>query len=347
MFENLPKSYIIAEVGVNHEGCIETAFKQIEQAKNAGASAVKFQAYKAGKLAAKDSPYYWELGSEPTKSQYELFKKYDSFDQVHYEQLAVFCKNLNIDFACTPFDVDCLPWLVKLMPFIKIASADLTNDILLDAVSAYQKPIVLSLGASTFAETDRALEILSNGCSEIVLMHCVLNYPTKPQNAFLERINIIQERYGANYLVGYSDHISPDSAGDDQIIVSRTLGVKIFEKHFTHDKSLPGNDHYHSMDQGDLANLRKRLDSVDLMLNESYSETEFLMSQDSAIKNARRSLYYSRDIDAGSIIKIDDFIPKRPGTGLEVKFYGSLVGKKLAVDVKGDDMVDLNHYQSV
>ncbi len=347
MFKNLNKSYIIAEIGVNHEGSIETACKQIEQAKNAGASAVKFQAYKAGKLAAKVSPSYWDLKSEPTKSQYELFKKYDSFEQAHYEKLADFCKKLNIDFACTPFDVDCLPWLVNLMPFIKIASADLTNDILLDAVSGYKKPIVLSLGASSLEETDRAIGILSNGCSEIVLMHCVLNYPTKPHNAFLERINIIQERYAANHLIGYSDHIPPDSAGDDQIIVSRALGVKIFEKHFTHDKSLSGNDHYHSMDQADLANLRKRLDCVDLMLNESYSETKFLMSQDSAIKNARRSLYYSRDIAAGNIIKKDDFIPKRPGTGLEVKFHQSLVGKKLKVDVKSEDLVDLNHYQSI
>jgi sialic acid synthase SpsE len=347
MFKDLKKSYIIAEIGVNHEGSIDTALKQVELAKKAGASAVKFQAYKANKLAAKESPYYWDLDSEPTESQYELFKKYDSFDQADYEKLALYCQDLNIDFSSTPFDTECLSWIVKLMPFIKIASADLTNDILLEAVSEYKKPIILSLGASAFDEVDRALEILSNGSDEIVLMHCVLNYPTKPQNAFLHRINVLQERYGQKYTIGYSDHISPASAGDDQILISRGLGVKIFEKHFTHDKNLPGNDHYHSMDQTDLARLRNRLDLADSMINESYSESEFLRSQESAIKNARRSLYYSRDIDEGSIIQKDDFIPKRPGTGLEVKFYSSLVGKKLKVDVKSDDIVDLSHYQPI
>lgn len=347
MFKNLTESYIIAEVGVNHEGSVDIALKQIEQAKNAGASAVKFQAYKANKLAAKQSPYYWDLASEPTKSQYELFKKYDSFDQADYEKLALHCKNLKIDFSSTPFDTDCLPWLVKLMPFIKIASADLTNDILLEAVSEYKKPIILSLGASAFNEVDRALEILSKETEEIVLMHCVLNYPTNPNNAFLHRIKVLQNRYGEKYAIGYSDHISPASAGDDQILLSRALGVKIYEKHFTHDKNLPGNDHYHSMDQNDLVSLRNRLNLADSMLNEGYSETEFLLSQNSAIRNARRSLYYSRDIDAGSIIKKDDFIPKRPGTGLEIKFYGSLVGKKLKLSVKSDDLVDLNHFQSI
>ena len=98
------------------------------------------------------------------------------------------------------------------------------------------------------------------------------------------------------------------------------------------------------MDENDLVSLRNRLNLADSMLNEGYSEKEFLLSQISAIKNARRSLYYSRDIDAGSIIKKDDFIPKRPGTGLEVRFYGSLVGKKLKVDVKSDDLVDLDHF---
>ena len=344
MFSNLSRSYVIAEIGVNHEGNFDTAVKQINWAHSAGASAVKFQAYKADKLAARNSPSYWDRNKEPTKTQYELFKKYDSFNHEDYRKLAGHCKNIGVDFSCTPFDTDCLSWLVPLMPFVKIASADLTNDLLLEAVAEYKKPVIISLGASTGSEIDRAIDILSQGVDEIVLLHCVLNYPTLPDNAFLHRINMLRSKYGNRFTIGYSDHVAPDTAGDDQVILARGMGVTVFEKHFTHDKSLQGNDHYHAMDRTDLAALRARLDLADRMINADYTEAEFLSAQESAITNARRSLYYARDIHTDTKVKKSDFIAKRPGTGLPVSSYGDLVGKTLSCDVMADDQVSLDHY---
>lgn len=334
-------NYFIAEAGVNHEGSMDKAMLMIEQASEAGASAVKFQAYKAHKIAAKNSPAYWDRSKENTATQFELFKKYDTFGRHEYVELASFCRQKNVDFCCTPFDTDCLEWLVPILPFIKIASADVTNALLLEAVASARKPIVLSVGAATITEIKDALSILEKSGEEIVLLHCVLNYPTPVENAFLHRIKYLQQCFPENE-IGYSDHIAPATAGDDQIIIAKTLGVRVFEKHFTFDKSLPGNDHYHAMNAEDLRSLILRLKAVDEMVTIQHSEKSFLEIQSSAIKNARRSLYYDKSLSKGHIIVKKDLISKRPGQGLSPMDYGKIVGKELSVDVSRDDLVKLS-----
>ena len=117
--------YIIAEIGVNHEGSMELARRMISEAKIGGADAVKFQTYKAHELAIKDSPSYWDLNKENTRSQFELFKKYDSFNESDYIDLKNFCDKEDIEFLSTPFDIRSLTFLKDLMPFFKIASADI------------------------------------------------------------------------------------------------------------------------------------------------------------------------------------------------------------------------------
>ena len=121
------KPYIIAEIGVNHEGSYEKAIELIKLAKKGGANAAKFQSYKASTLASKNSPSYWDTSKEKTKSQYELFKKFDNFGEKEYISLSNFCKKIEIDFLSTPFDDESIDFLEPLVPFYKIASADLTN----------------------------------------------------------------------------------------------------------------------------------------------------------------------------------------------------------------------------
>ena len=121
------KPYIIAEIGVNHEGSVKLAKKMISLAKKSGADAVKFQTYKAELLASKSSPAYWDTKKEKTKNQYELFKKYDVFGKEDYNQLYQFCKKEKIDFLSTPFDEKSVDFLVSMVPYFKIASSDITN----------------------------------------------------------------------------------------------------------------------------------------------------------------------------------------------------------------------------
>ncbi|MFM8452189.1 MAG: N-acetylneuraminate synthase family protein, partial [Acidimicrobiaceae bacterium] len=163
--------YVIAEIGVNHEGSLETAKQLIESAKRGGADAAKFQTYKAGLIASKFSPSYWDTSKEPTTSQYELFTKYDVFGEAEYKELAAHCNKHEIEFISTPFDLGAVDMLDPLVRYFKIASADITNPPLLKKVAATGKPVILSSGASNIDEIDAALTILrSAGAKEICLM---------------------------------------------------------------------------------------------------------------------------------------------------------------------------------
>ncbi len=338
--------YMIAEVGVNHGGDIDLAKSLIEKAAAAGAHAVKFQTYKSEKLAAKDSPSYWDLSEEPTKSQFELFQKYDNFQKVDYEELANHCDQHNVAFVSTPFDLDCLDWLIPLMPFVKIASADITNALLLEAVAWYQKPIVLSVGASNQSEISTALDILEGcGVQEIVLLHCILQYPTPPQFAFLEQIDLLKENFGARASIGYSDHVKSDACGNDQLIAAAAKGALILEKHFTHDKQLTGNDHYHAMDEFDLHLIMNRLNNLNLMQSRSDFKTKGLEIQDTAIRNARRSLHFSNDLYAGHTLEKNDLIALRPGTGITPSHYESLIGRRLEKNVNAGKRVEVGDFE--
>ncbi|MBA2706714.1 MAG: N-acetylneuraminate synthase family protein, partial [Gemmatimonadaceae bacterium] len=197
--------YVIAEIGVNHEGSLDLAKRLIELAKEGGADAAKFQTYKAESLASRHSPAYWDLSKEPTTSQFRLFQKYDGFGPEDYRELARHCGEIGIDFVSTPFDRDAVELLAPLMPFFKIASADLTNTPLLRQVAGHGKPVVLSTGASTRAEIGEAVGTLRHaGCRELSLLRCVLNYPTADENANLGMIGALERDY-PELVIGYSD----------------------------------------------------------------------------------------------------------------------------------------------
>ena len=159
---------------------MDQAKKLIDLAKEGGADAAKFQSYKADTLASKYSPAYWDTTKEPTKSQHELFQKYDQFEPDDYILLAEHCEKNRITFLSTPFDNNAIEFLDPLVPFFKIASADVTNIPFLRKIAEKEKPVVLSTGASTLNEINIALDTLNkSGCIDIVILHCILNYPTQ------------------------------------------------------------------------------------------------------------------------------------------------------------------------
>lgn len=325
----MKKTFIISEIGVNHEGSMEKAKLMIEQSAEAGANAAKFQTYKAAKIAIKDSPAYWDTTKETTKSQFELFQKHDKFWKKEMEELKLFSDNCNIEFMSTPFDFESALFLNDLVGRFKISSSDITNKPFLEYLSDFNKPIILSTGASNFEEIDNALRWLSKS-PKISLLHCVLNYPTKIENARLDRIVELKKRYPA-IDIGYSDHTLPSKEMIECVMAS-ILGAEIIEKHFTFDKKLPGNDHYHSMDKTDLIQLRQQLDKVDMLRGTNLSE--FGVTEKIARDNARRSIVSAREIKKGEIITKNDIEYLRPAVGISPAEIDMVLGKRASVNIR-------------
>lgn len=336
--------YLIAEIGVNYYDTakklgispLEAAKRYIDACAKAGVNAVKFQSYKADTLASRHSPAYWDLGKEPTTSQHALFQKFDQFGQEEYYQLYCYAKKLNLDFMSTPFDYESADYLENMVDVYKIASADLTNHPFLSHIAKKNKPIMLSTGASYLYEIDQAVHILKqNGCPKITLLHCVLSYPCQYQDAHLRAISYLKAVY-PELEIGYSDHTLPD----DQMQVLSTaylLGATVIEKHFTLDKSLTGNDHYHAGDVHDFSKAVENFKLIHTILGESSKTV--LPCETNSRKQARRSLVIKSDLTAGHQLTIEDLIAKRPGTGISPIHIEAVLGRKLQKDKKADDLL--------
>ena len=336
--------YIIAEVGVNHEGSMEKAKKLIELSAEGGADAVKFQTYKADTLASKNSPSYWDLNEESTKSQHELFSKFDHFGEKEYIELAEYCRKIGIEFCSTPFDDHSIEFLNPLMQFYKIASADITNIPFIKKIAKKQKPIILSTGASTIEEINYAINVIRNeGCDQIALLHCILNYPTTIDKAHLAMITGLRNSF-PEYTIGYSDHTLPNFAMDS-LITAFILGARIIEKHFTYDKTLMGNDHYHAMDINDLINFKRRLKSINTILGVEIDKRP-IASEEISRKNARRSIVTIKDVKKNTVLTEKHITYKRPGIGISPKHWDSIIGKKVVYDLEEDHILQWDDLES-
>lgn len=340
------KPFIIAEAGVNyydianksHLTAMDAAKLMIKRAAISGADAIKFQTYKANKLVIKNSPAYWDTTEETCTTQYELFNKYDKFGEKDYHELALYANKIKIIFISTPFDEEAVDFLDELMPIFKISSSDITNFPLLKYVARKKKPIFLSTGASTIDEINEAVEIIrSIGNNEIALLHCVLNYPTKYEHANLQMIETLNSNF-PDFHIGYSDHTLPDK---NMLVLCTAFlkGAIILEKHFTLDKSIKGNDHYHAMNTKDLRLARHNLELIRLLISskEIISDTETV-----ARKYARRSLVSETNILKGTILTANMITCKRPGIGIPPGFFDSIVGKKAAINIKEDSIIQWN-----
>jgi N-acetylneuraminate synthase len=331
------RPYVIAEIGVNHGGNIDLAMKLIDLAREGGANAAKFQSYKAGRIASRHSPAYWDTSKEPTRSQFELFTKYDKFGPSEYERLARHCADVGIDFVSTPFDAGAVDFLEPLMPFYKVASADITNVPLLRQVAAKGKPVLLSTGASTLAEIDMAVATLTvAGCDRLVLLHCVLNYPCPYGNAHLNMIEGLRRAYPER-VIGYSDHTLPD----ERMLVLAAAWLKgalVLEKHFTHDKTLSGNDHYHAMDVQDLKCFQQNVALLTEVLGQTHKKP--LPEEAPAREHARRSIVVDRPLKAGQVIAASDITYKRPAHGVSPLFWDEVVGRKVVRDLREDHVLE-------
>lgn len=327
--------YVIAEIGVNHEGDLDRAKSMIQSIAKSGAHAAKFQSYKADLLATStSSPAYWDRTKEAASSQHELFQRWDTFGPKEYQALADECRNCGIDFMSTPFDLEAVDMVADISPVIKVASADLTNIPLLRRIGARGLPTIMSTGASRLDEiATGCAELKAAGAGQIALLHCVLNYPTLPADAQLAQIPLLQKTFGQDCVIGYSDHVKPDDDGSMPALeMAALMGAVVIEKHFTDDKSGVGNDHYHAMDEADCTAFMDKL----AVYRDLYGSAERDISGEAtAIKNARRRVVAARPLTAGTTLTENDLIALRSDDGIEIAHWDRVVGRSLAREVAG------------
>ena len=338
------KPYLIAEMGVNfydtahvmNISALEAAKLYIDAAADAGIDCAKFQSYKASTIVSKNSPAYWDTKKEPTKTQFELFQKHDSFGEKEYRELCDYTHAKGMDFTSTPFDYASADYLEEMVDFYKISSSDLSNLPFIAHIAKKGKPVYISVGASYLSECDEAIRVLKeNGCKDIVIFHCVLSYPTNPKDANLLIIDTLKKTF-PDVRVGFSDHVAPDETMMT-LAVAYMLGVDVIEKHFPLDKTLPGNDHYHAGDPEDFKKAIANFRWIDKVLGSPQKTV--LGCEVIPRREARRSLVLTRDMKVGDIIKAEDLMPKRPGTGIAPRFADIVMGRKVKRDLAEDTIL--------
>lgn len=336
--------FVIAEVGVNFYDTarelnippLEAAKLYISEAHNAGVDAVKFQSYKADTIVSKNSPAYWDLTKEPTTTQHALFQKHDGFNKEEYQILCDYCKELGIRFLSTPFDFVSADYLEEMVDIYKISSSDLSNLPFIRHIARKGKPIYLSVGASYLSEVDEAVRaIKEEGNNDICLLHCVLSYPTKNEDANLGVIKTLKQIY-PDLKIGYSDHTLPDEC---MTILSTAylLGAEVIEKHFTLNKALSGNDHYHAADPEDFRKVMANMKLIQTIYGSS--EKTVFGCETIPRREARRSIVLTCNLKKGDVITKENISFKRPGTGISPKSLDIVLGRAVNQNLQEDTVL--------
>ena len=326
--------FIIAEAGVNHNGDVNLAKKLIEVAKESGADAVKFQAFKAEELVIKgaEKAEYQKRTTGKEESQFEMIKRLELSEEVHFE-LKDYADSQGIVFLSTPYDEGSVDFLVKLgVSALKISSADITNHPLLSHIAAKNLPLILSTGMSSLGEVEEAVEVIVNGGNQqIILLHCVSCYPAKIEDVNLRAIKTLRQTF--RLPVGLSDH----TLGITIPIAAVALGACAIEKHFTLDKNLPGPDHRASLEPEELKGMVKAIKDVEKALGNGIKR--LTVAEEENKKAARRSLVTRVDIPAGAVITEEMLDVKRPGNGIEPKYINLIIGRRAKETIGSGEVI--------
>jgi N-acetylneuraminate synthase/N,N'-diacetyllegionaminate synthase len=330
-------TYIIAEVGVNHNGRLKVAIDLIEKAKEAGADCVKFQTFTADKIVTKASPKasYQLKVTDKNESQYEMLKKLElKLDD--YKILIRKCHELNIDFLSTPYNKEDVDFLEELqVPGYKIASGQLTEIPFLKYVASKQKRMIISTGMATLSDVFDAVEAIRFvGNNNIVVLQCTTNYPSLIEDANLLAMKSISESCGVE--TGYSDHVQNNFA----CYAAVALGAKVIEKHFTLDRNMPGPDHSSSLNPEEFKDLVMGIRQVEKSLGSPIKKPSNAESQN--IYGMKRSLVASYFLTKGTELREEHIGFKRPANGLEVNMFDQVIGKILVKDMDEDEPFQLD-----
>lgn len=328
----MQKVIIIAEAGVNHNGSIELAKQLINAAADAGVDYVKFQTFKTENLVsfiAKKADYQINnMKDAASDSQFEMLKKLELSIEQHHELIA-YCKQKNIRFLSTAFDLDSVDLLNSLgLDLFKIPSGEITNLPYLKKVGALNKHVIVSTGMCVMSEiADAITELVKAGTvkEKISVLHCTTDYPTAMTDVNLNAMIAIQKQL--NVPIGYSDH----TLGIEVPIAAVAMGAIIIEKHFTLDKSLPGPDHKASLEPDELKAMAVAIRNIEKALGTSEKQPSEAEKKNMLV--ARKSIHLAKPVTKNHIIAESDLTMKRPGDGISPMMMAKVIGKKIKNDL--------------
>ncbi|MCP4361000.1 MAG: N-acetylneuraminate synthase [Chloroflexi bacterium] len=325
--------FIIAEAGVNHNGSLARAKQLIDVAIAAGADAVKFQTFQTDKIISRYAPKaeYQQETTGKTESQRDMVRKLE-LSRADHDALAARCQG-KIIFLSTPFDEDSADLLDDLgVPLFKIPSGEINNLPFLTYLAGKDKPLVMSTGMATLGEVETAVHtIQQSGNNNLVLLHCISNYPAAYEDVNLRAMQTMQTAF--QLPVGFSDH----TLGIEISLAAVALGACVLEKHFTLDKTLPGPDHRASLSPDELVALVRGIRAVEISLG--HGRKEPAASEYNTASVARRSLVAAADIPAHVQITPEMIAIKRPGNGLPPTMKPYLIGRTTRVAIPADTLI--------
>ncbi len=330
---------IIAEAGVNHNGSIELAKKLIDVAADAGADFVKFQTFKANKIASKIAKKadYQLQSTEGEESQLAMLKRLELSEADHLELIA-YCRKKKIAFLSTAFDFESIELLKSFdVTLGKIPSGELTNLPFLRKMSKNFSEIILSTGMAELSEIKETVKVLMDSgtpLENITILHCNTEYPTPFEDVNLNAMLTIEKELGVK--IGYSDH----TMGIEVPIAAVALGAKVIEKHFTLDRNMEGPDHKASLEPQELKDMVLSIRNIEKALAGTGVKT----ASASELKNksiARKSIVAAIKIKKGDIFSEENITVKRPGTGISPMEWDAVLGKAACKDFDEDDLITL------
>jgi N,N'-diacetyllegionaminate synthase len=332
------KTLVIAEAGVNHNGDMILASELVAAAASAGADFVKFQTFKAEKLATRSAKKadYQLVATGEAENQFEMLRKLELTSEYH-EFLISECRRYGIGFFSAAFDTGSFDMLVELgIDQVKIPSGELTNLPLVRYMTRLGMPVMLSTGMATLGEIEAALEVIEVAGTPrdlVTVLHCTTEYPAPMADVNLRAMVSMKAALGVE--VGYSDH----TPGIEISIAAVALGARVVEKHFTLDRTLPGPDHQASLEPHELKSMVDAIRNVEVALGDGIKRPSPSELRNKPI--ARKSLVAIRAIREGDPFSADNIGTKRPGTGISPMRWDEVMGRPAPRDFNVDELIEL------
>lgn len=330
--------FIIAEVGVNHNGSLDLAKQLVDVASLCGADAVKFQTFKASTLVTKTARQadYQATNTQKEESQFDMLKRLELSEADHHA-LFEYCGLKAIEFMSTPFDLHSIQFLAGLgVKRFKIPSSEITNYPYLNMIGSFNKEVILSTGMANLGEVEAAIQVLLESGIEqhkITVLHATTDYPTQMPDVNLRAMQAMAQAF--KFPVGYSDH----TPGIEVPTAAVALGASVIEKHFTLDHNLPGPDHKASLEPNELKAMVDAIRNIEIALGDGIKRPSPSEAKNKPV--VRKSIVAKRDIRADEVFTLDNLTTKRPGSGISPMRWHEVLGKTASRVFSADELIEL------